>query len=60
MVQKIHQIHPKNAIWGPCFPHPVDFFPKKNQLSVLSIYMVVLGLGNIKKPITSIKPKWVN
>ena len=40
MVQKIY---PRGVIWGPCFPHPVDIFFKKNQLSVLSIYIVVLG-----------------
>ena len=43
MVQKIH---PKDVIWGPCFPRPVDIFPKKNQLSVLSIYTVVLACVN--------------
>ena len=41
MVQKIH---PWGVIWGPYFPPPVFFFSKKNQLSVLSIYIVVLEL----------------
>ena len=41
MVQKIH---PCGVIWGAVFPPPVDFF-LKYQLSVLSIYIVVLDLG---------------
>ena len=39
MVQKIH---PLGVIWGAIFPPPVVIFSKKNQLSVLSIYIVVL------------------
>ena len=35
--------HPWGVIWGPYFPPPVDIFSKKNQLSVLSIYIVVLA-----------------
>ena len=41
MVQKIH---PRCVIWGALFPSPSGHFFKKNQLSVLSIYIVVLGL----------------
>ena len=40
MVQKIH---PQGVIWGAVFPPPVII--KKNQLSVLSIFIVVLALS---------------
>ena len=35
---------PPGCNLGPYFPPPVEIFYKKNQLSVLSIYIVVLGL----------------
>ena len=50
MVQKIH---PQGVIWGPYFPPPEEIFSKKNQLSVLSIYIVVLGLVQPKKSLNN-------
>ena len=42
MVQKIHS---QGVIWGALFSSPSGHFFKKNQLSVLSIYILVLVVG---------------
>ena len=47
MVQKIQ---PRGVIWGAFFPPPVETFFRKNQSSVLSIYIVILALGTLSVP----------
>ena len=37
-------VHPSSVIWEAFFPSPVVILSKKNQLSVLSIYIVVFDL----------------
>ena len=44
MVQKIH---PRGVIWVAIIPPPVVILGKKNQLSVLSIYIVVLAQADL-------------
>ena len=43
MVQKMH---PRGVVRGAFFPPPVEIW-KKNQLSVLSIYIVVLAQADL-------------